>query len=536
MSSQAFDAASADAPRADRPGVFAGPVAVCLAIAACLVFVATPMAVAETPDPATPDTVSEADPGPKTDSISEADPSSEEDIASETESGSEEDTVSETDAADDPSRPTVVLGSIDADIGLAESAYLVRLLEEADTVSADLVILRLNTFGGRVDAAVAMRDAMLDASQKTVVFIDKRAISAGALISLAADVIVMTAGGTIGAATPVQSAPGQELPEAVEEKYLSYFREEMRSTAEAKGRDPDLAEAMVDASVEVADVSEEGKLLTLGTRRALELGLIDLEAESLDEIYSWLEIEPTIAGSVDRSWSEDLVAFLTSAPVVSLLALGMFLLGYLELQTPGVGVFGAGALVCALLLYFSHSLVNLAGSEELIFFGIGVVLMLVEMLVLPGFGIAGFLGLASIGTSLVLLLLAGDWSDVRFDNPFTMDAVERVGWVFLLSLGLMALLIRWMPQRKIAGITLASPLSTEEGYASHRDPEPGLLGVRGVALTALRPTGKARLDGRRVDVEAVGEWIDKGAPVEVTRQVEGRVVVRLVEPEEAQEG
>lgn len=434
--------------------------------------------------------------------------------------------------SDDPRRvASVVLGEIDSDIGLAESAYLQRLLERARDEDADYILLRLNTFGGRVDAAVAMRDALLDAEAETVVFIDKRAISAGALISYACDVVVMAKGGTIGAATPVTQSAA-EMPEAVEEKYLSYFREEMRSTAEANDRDPDIAEAMVDATVEVEEISEAGKLLTLGTKRALELGVADFEAEDFDSIYAQLGIEPQVLGSVERSWSEDLVAFLTSMPVASLLGLAMLVFGYLEIQTPGVGIFGALAFVCAMLLYFSHSLVNLAGSEELIFFGIGVALMLVEMFVIPGFGIAGILGLASIGVSMTLLLMAGDWGDLRIDNPFTLDAVERVGWTFLIGLAVIGLMIRALPKRQIAGITLGSPLSTAEGYASHTDTGPTLLGARGVALSDLRPSGKARIDRQRLDVEAVGEWIPRDAPIEVVRRIEGRIVVRRLDADE----
>ena len=157
---------------------------------------------------------------------------------------------------------TVVVGKIDGEIGLSESAYVKRLIEEAERAEATVLLIELNTFGGRVDAAVAIRDALLDTSIHTAVFINRRAISAGALISLACDSIAIASGGTIGAATPVTQGPGSEVAQPVAEKYVSYFREEMRSTAETNGRNADIAEAMVDADKELPDISPEGKLLT----------------------------------------------------------------------------------------------------------------------------------------------------------------------------------------------------------------------------------------------------------------------------------
>lgn len=424
---------------------------------------------------------------------------------------------------------TIVYGLIDDEITLAESAFVNRLLDEARLADADVLLLELNTFGGRVDAAVAIRDLLIDADQETVVFINKRAISAGALISYACDKIVMTDGGTIGAAAPIVQQPGQEMPAAVQEKYLSYFREEMRSTAESKGRDPDVAEAMVDEDKEIEGLVEKGKLLTLTTRRALELGLADLEADSVDEILDQLGYAGPVQ-KVERSWSEQLVAFLTSEAVAGLLFLGMMLFGYMEFQTPGFGVFGGIALFCFLLLYFSHYMVNLAGYEELILFVLGVVLLVVEMLVIPGIGIAAVLGAICILSSMVLLISAGDWSDVHFENPITRDAINRVSLVVAISLVMMVLLIRYLPKRAFGGgIVLDGTLTKDAGYASHEPDEPELVGAEGTALSDLRPSGRARLDGRRLHVETEGDWIEEGEQVRVVRQVEGRIVVRRIE-------
>lgn len=433
-------------------------------------------------------------------------------------------------AAEAEARGKAVYGKIDGEIGLAESAYVKRLIEEATATEAEVLVIELNTFGGRVDAAVSIRDALLDAPMTTVVFINKRAISAGALISLACEKIAISPGGTIGAATPITTGPGQEMPQPVEEKYLSYFRQEMRVTAETRGRDGDIAEAMVDADAEVPEISEKGKLLTLTTRSALEYGIADVEATSVAEALDKLGLSARVE-ELERSWSEGLVSFLTSQAITSMLFLAMVVLAYLEYQTPGFGIFGGGAIACFLLLYFSHYLVNLAGWEELLLFVVGVVLVMVELFAIPGFGLIGFGGLLMMLASAVLLLLAGDWSDFSFTNPFTLDAVLQVAVTLVLSIVSIALLIRYVtfsPRSPLGRrLMLAGGLSSAAGFESHEESE-NLVGQTGTALTPLRPAGKARLAGRRFNVETEGDFIAKGSEVRVLHQEPGRIVVRRV--------
>jgi membrane-bound serine protease (ClpP class) len=437
-------------------------------------------------------------------------------------------------ADDAPEGPRALVGTIDSEIGLVSSAYLSRLLSAAEDRESPAVVIELNTFGGRVDAAVAMRDQILDSEIPVFVWINKRAISAGALISLACDKIAINTGGTIGAATPVMSAPGgQGLPQPVEEKYLSYFRQEMRVTAEATGRNGDIAEAMVDASVEVPGVSEEGKLLTLTTKTALETGIADLQASSLSQMLEELGFSPDYE-TLERTWSEQLVGFLTSPTIAGLLFLGMMIFGYMELQTPGFGVFGSVALACFLTLYFSHYLVNLAGWEELTLFVIGSILVLLEIFVIPGFGIAGITGILAIFASGVMLFMAGDWGDITITNPFTLDAVFRVFLSTFLGLVMILVMIRFLPDvgassGRRAALFLGTTLKGDEGYTSHDAPEHPLDGAEGIALTPLRPSGRARLAGERVTVETEGEYVAKGEPVRVIKVSSGRVVVRPIE-------
>jgi membrane-bound serine protease (ClpP class) len=461
-----------------------------------------------------------------------SEPAAEEPAATEEAPDAEE--TPESEAPAEAAAGPVVLGTIDGEIGLSESAYVKRLIEAAEERGASALLIRLNTFGGRVDAAVAIRDALLDAPFHTGVFIDKRAISAGALISLACEKIVISPGGTIGAATPIVTTPGQELPEPVEEKYLSYFRQEMRVTAETRGRNGDVAEAMVDADIEVEGVVEEGKLLTLTTTTALELGIADHEAASVDEALAALGWQGPVE-TVGRSWAENLVGFLTSPAIASLLFLGMAILAYLEYQTPGFGAFGYSALVCFLLLYFSHYLVNLAGWEELLLFAIGVILVVIELVAIPGFGLLGIGGLVCIVASAVLMLMAGDFGDLTFENPFTVQALTRVLVSIVLALVVIAALVRFVAlggsRGGVAGrLVLTGGLTSESGYSSHQTSAGELVGKTGTALTPLRPAGKARIAGKRWNVETEGGFVEEGEEVRVLRQGPGRIVVRRAAP------
>ena len=201
-------------------------------------------------------------------------------------------------------RPVVYLAPIDGIIDLGLAPFIQRVLDEAATAGAAAVILDINTFGGRVDAAVLIRDALLRSQVRTVAFVNKRAISAGALISLAAERIIMADGGTIGAATPVElGAPGTPA-QPVAEKTASYMRKEFRATAESRQRPPLLAEAMVDADVEIPGVIAKGKLLTLTTQEALKHKLADARADTVDAVLASLNLTGAEVRRATQTWAE----------------------------------------------------------------------------------------------------------------------------------------------------------------------------------------------------------------------------------------
>jgi membrane-bound serine protease (ClpP class) len=419
----------------------------------------------------------------------------------------------------------VVLVSVDGEIDLGLAPYVQRSIAQA--TERDLLILRINTFGGRIDAAVQIRDALLSTKAKTVAFIDRRAISAGALISLATDVIAMTPGATIGAATPVQLETGTEM-KPVEAKVVSYMRKEMRSTAEAKGRRGDVAEAMVDASVEIPGLDSKEQTLTLTTAEALKWKVAAFEVPDLATLLIRLERPRAQLSRYEINWAERLARFFTR-PVVTGLLMSLGMLGILiELYHPTHFAAAGGGLLCLGLFFFGQSLAHLAGWQEVLLFTLGLLLLLVEAFVIPGFGIAGIAAIVLMVASLVFALV-----DLRH---MPLEVGWAIGWLpralttvlaaFLLTFLLLVLSAYLLPRTRVGrGFMLDAklPRRTRGAPGGERRPQ---VGQRGVVVAACRPAGKALLDGQRFDVVAEGELIEVDEPVEVIH-VEGiRVVVK----------
>ena len=301
-----------------------------------------------------------------------------------------------------PARPVVYVAPIDGVIDMGQVPYVQRVLSEAGKAGAAAVLLEVNTLGGRLDAAVQIRDALLGSPVRTVAFVNRRAISAGALITLASGTIVMASGATVGAAPPVHWGPPGGGAEAVGEKTVSYVRKEFAATAETRKRPVALAEAMVDADVEIAGVVDKGKLLTLSTEEALRLKFADFRADSAQEALRLAGLPDAELRRFEPNWAENVVRFLTH-PMVSSLLISVGMLGiFLELRTPGFGLPGIAGVLSLGLFFWGHSLAQLAGWEELLLVALGVVLLALELLVFPGFGIAGVLGLLALAAGLVL--------------------------------------------------------------------------------------------------------------------------------------
>ena len=417
-------------------------------------------------------------------------------------------------------RPIVYVIPIDGVIDLGLAPFLTRTLREARDAGASAVLLDINTFGGRVDAAVAMRDALVNAPLRTIAFINPRAISAGALIALATETIVMADGGTIGAATPVVG--GGDQPQVADEKSVSYVRKEFAATAERRGRPPQFAEAMVDADVQIADVVDKGKLLTLTTSEALTHKVADFTADTLSEALVVSGLRDADVRRASQTWAETFVRFLTN-PLVSSLLMTVGMLGLLvEIRTPGFALPGAIGLLSLGLFFWGHWIVQLAGWEELLLVVGGVILLGLEILVIPGFGVAGVVGVIALAVGLGLALVGAGAT-----TSAVVAAFGRVAISILLALASGLALLRMLPRVPFGRrLVLSTEMGAERGYMSPPESDQRQLGRAGIALSPLRPAGVAEIDGSRVDVVSDGGFIEAGAAIEVTRVEGNRVVVR----------
>ena len=400
------------------------------------------------------------------------------------------------------------------------SAFVERVIEDAEANEVDAIVFEIDTFGGRVDAATVIRDAILDSEALTIAFINKRAISAGALISLACDKIVMAQAGTMGATTPVDGSGTK-----ASDKVTSYMRAEMRATAESTGRDAKIAEAMVDERVDIPGLSAEaGRPATLTTEQSLNYEMADETAESLRDVLSIYDLGEAEIVPIELNWAEHVVRLLTHPAVTSiLLAVAMFGL-IAEVRTPGWGLGGTLALVALGIFFGSHLVVKLAEWQELALFAVGLGLLLVEVIVIPGFGIAGLAGVGLMLGSLVVTQL-GDfqlWNVDEIAAVIVRLSASMVG-AFVLSL----IMLRSLPRMaSFNRLVLETETRASEGYVSSSREEDELLGKEGVTVSELRPAGIALINGRRTDVVTDGEFVAVDQVVEVVEVSGNRVVVR----------
>jgi membrane-bound serine protease (ClpP class) len=408
------------------------------------------------------------------------------------------------------------------DLGLAP--FLSRTIREAQAAGAAAVLLDINTFGGRVDAAVAMRDALLNAPVRTIAFVNQRAISAGALIALACDTLIMAKGGTIGAATPVLGGAGETQP--ADEKSVSYVRTEFRATAETRNRPPEFAEAMVDTDVEIAGVIERDKLLTLTTSQALEHKVAELTADTLDAALAAAGLPGADVRIARQTWAETLVRFLTH-PVVSSLLMTVGLLGLLvEIRTPGFAMPGAIGLLALGVFFWGHWIVQLAGWEELLLVSIGVLLLALEVFVIPGVTVAGIAGIVALVAGLGMTLVGAGATVSAI-----ITALGRVAISILVAMAGAFALFRVLPRLPFGRrLVLETDMDAGRGYVSAPESDRRWLGRTGTAVSPLRPAGIAAIDGARVDVVSDGGFIEAGTPLTVIRVDGNRIVVRPLPP------
>ncbi len=415
------------------------------------------------------------------------------------------------------SAQTVYYGNIDGEIDLGIAPYVRRVVDEAEKNSASAIIFRINTFGGRVDAATQIKDAILNSKVKTIAFIDKRAISAGALIALSCEKIVMVPGASIGATTVVN-----ETGQKQSEKYQSYMRSEMRATAEKNGRRTDIAQGMVDEKIIVPDLQDDStKLITLTSEEAVKYKMADTILTSMDEVKKVFVDQNAEVVRVTSNWAEDFVRFLNH-PIVSSLLIMIGLIGlYTEIKTPGWGLPGTIAIISLALFFGSGYILELASIGEILIFVVGVILLLLEIFVIPGFGIFGILGITFIIGGLFLGLLS-DFDLTGWDTISTAVIQLAVSLLGTFIVGL--ILLKFLPKSTMLNkLVLQEKVASKSGYAD-KEVFADYIGLEGQALTDLRPSGAAVINGKRIDVVTEGDYINQGSNI-IVKSAEGSKIV-----------
>lgn len=412
-----------------------------------------------------------------------------------------------------------------------------KSFDEAEKANADYILIHMNTYGGMVVYADSLRSLILNSPRPVWVFIDNNAASAGALISIACDKIYMREGANIGAATVVNQS-GEAMPD----KYQSYMRSMIRATAQAHGRDtlingrdttyrwkrdPHIAEAMVDQTIRIEGVSDSGKIVTFTPHEALRYGFCDGIATDIEDVLRQEKVEQYTIQSYTPTVMDQIIGFLINPIIQGLLI--MVIVGgiYFELQTPGVG-FPLMAALAACLLYFAPLyLEGFASNWEIIAFIAGVILLLLEIFVIPGFGVAGISGITLIVGALVFA--AVDKVSFDFLGDFVLVVVKSLFLVVSSSLIALALSM-WIGSKLLSSrrwaFALHAEQKPEDGYVGVDLTIHQLVGKTGQAATDLRPAGKVMVEGEIYDaISLLGDYISKGSDISIKKYQAGQVYV-----------
>ncbi len=417
----------------------------------------------------------------------------------------------------------VMVMEIKSEIDPRMRRYVELALDHAEASKADIIMIEMDTYGGVLTDAKEIVDKIMKVKNPVWVFINSDAASAGALISIACDSIYMSPGASIGAATVVDGS-GAKAPD----KYQSYMRSIMRSTAEENNRDPKIAEGMVDEELEIDSIKKAGQIITFSTSEAIRYGFCEGKVESIEEILKKNKVEDYEIDTFELSASEKVIAFFLNPFISGLLILAIVGGIYFEMQTPGVGFPGAAALIALILYLVPYYLNGLAQNWEIIALFIGFVLIALEVFVLPGFGVAGFAGITITVGSLVLIMINNDAFDFEFVpmNDILFALAAAMGGI----LGGMVLLFvggsRVTNTRFYKRIALTDVQDRTDGYTSNFNKE-SMTGKKGVAQTVLRPSGKIVIEGQLFDAFTRGEFIEKGQLVEVISEAGSSLQVRL---------
>jgi membrane-bound serine protease (ClpP class) len=418
----------------------------------------------------------------------------------------------------------VMVMEIKNEIDPRMTRYVELALEHAGATNADIVIIEMDTYGGVLTDAKDIVDKIMNFKNPVWVFINADAASAGALISIACDSIYMAPGGSIGAATVVDGS-GVKAPD----KYQSYMRSIMRSTAEENNRNPTIAEGMVDEDVVLDSVKKVGEVITFSTSEAIRHGYCEGKVESIEEILTRNNIRDYELDRFMLSSTEKIISIFLN-PFISGILILVILAGiYFEMQTPGLGFAGLAALVALVLYLVPYYLNGLAENWEIIALFIGLGLIAAEIFIIPGFGIAGISGITLAVSALILIMVNNDAFDFEFVSM--NELLKAVAAAMAGLLGSMILFFvggsKLVDSNAFRRVALTDTQESTQGYTSNFITTV-LTGKRGIAQTVLRPSGKVAIDGTIYDAYTRGEYIEKGFPVEVVSVNGSSLQVRII--------
>lgn len=421
---------------------------------------------------------------------------------------------------------------LDDEIGSATWHYTRQALREADGHGADMILVHLNTYGGSVVHADSIRTALMECELPMVAFVDNNAASAGALIALAADTVVMRQGATMGAVTVVNGTDGTAMPD----KYQSYMRAMMRATAERHGRRPDgewrrnplIAEAMVDSRVEVPGLIDSTRVLTFTADEALQWGYADSKAESIGELLDGLGVHSYSIEEYQPTWTDRLIGFFTSPGVQAILI--MIIIGgiYMELHSPGMGFPTVAAIVAATLYFLPIYITGIASSWIVLLFVAGLILVLLEIFVVPGFGITGISGIACICAALLMGLIENYTFSLSHASSSALwwSIGTFLAGVLLAAVAIWYVTSRYAPRWVRRHTDLTTELRTSEGFVGVDMRPAAYIGKTGTAVTDMRPSGKVEIEGQRLDAVSTEGFIPAGTAVRVERYENAQLYVR----------
>lgn len=418
------------------------------------------------------------------------------------------------------------------EIGSTTWQHTRSALAEAKRIDADILLVHLNTYGGSVLHADSIRTALLHFPKPVIAFVDNNAASAGALIALACDTVYMRKDATMGAVTVVNGSDGSAAPD----KYQSYMRAMMRATAESHGkdslgqwrRDPLIAEAMVDPRVTVKGLIDSTRVLTFTAGEAKKWGYADGISENIDGVLKGVGVDDYRIKEFNPSWIDSLLGFLTNPAVQGILI--MLIVGgiYFELQTPGMGFPSVVAIMAAVLYFLPLYLTGIASSWVILLFIVGLLLLLLEIFVIPGFGIAGISGIVCMAAS-ILIGLVENFSFVpgRIDLTAVSHAVLTfVGGICGAAAVILFLSSKYAPKKMGIKSELTLCQDIDQGYIGVDTAPSALVGSNATAKTDLRPAGKIEISGEDYDAVSLSGFIEAGKQVKVCKYENAQLYVK----------